>query len=91
VIPRSPCAVTTALKKNEAFLAELIRQGQSDGSISSGIDAENTARVMVCLTQGLRVVGKSDARCRSRRPSSVSPSSCSDSPAQKTHTDFSHN
>ncbi len=51
--------VTTALKKNEAFLAELIRQGQSDGSISSAIDAENTARVMVRLTQGLRVVGKS--------------------------------
>jgi len=51
--------VTTALKKNEAFLAELIRQGQSDGSISPAIDAENTARVMVCLTQGLRVVGKS--------------------------------
>lgn len=51
--------VTTALKKNEAFLAELIRQGQSDGSIPVAIDAENTARVMVCLTQGLRVVGKS--------------------------------
>jgi TetR/AcrR family transcriptional regulator, transcriptional repressor for nem operon len=51
--------VTTALKRNEAFLAELIQQGQSDGSISSAIDSENTARVMVCLTQGLRVVGKS--------------------------------
>jgi AcrR family transcriptional regulator len=51
--------VTTALKRNEVFLAELIQQGQSDGSISSAIDAEKTARVMVCLTQGLRVVGKS--------------------------------
>jgi TetR/AcrR family transcriptional regulator, transcriptional repressor for nem operon len=57
--PEIAARVTTALKKNEAFLAELIRQGQSDGSISSAIDAENTARVMVCLTQGLRVVGKS--------------------------------
>jgi TetR/AcrR family transcriptional repressor of nem operon len=52
-------SVTSALKNNEAFLAELIQQGQSDGSIPPAIDAENTARVMVCLTQGLRVVGKS--------------------------------
>jgi TetR/AcrR family transcriptional repressor of nem operon len=36
----------------------VIAQGQSDGSISSAIDAEDTARVLVCLTQGLRVVGK---------------------------------
>jgi AcrR family transcriptional regulator len=56
--PEIAARVTTALKKNEAFLAELIQQGQSDGSISSDIDAENTARVMVCLTQGMRVVGK---------------------------------
>lgn len=57
--PEIAVRVTTALKRNETFLAELIQQGQSDGSISSGVDAENTARVMVCLTQGLRVVGKS--------------------------------
>jgi AcrR family transcriptional regulator len=50
--------VTSTLQKNEALLASLIKQGQSDGSISSAIDAENTARVLVCLTQGLRVVGK---------------------------------
>ena len=51
--------VTASLGKNEAFLADLIREGQADGSISKGIDPEQTARVMVCLTQGLRVVGKS--------------------------------
>ena len=51
--------VTTSLGKNEAFLAGLIREGQEDGSISAAIDPEQTARVMVCLTQGLRVVGKS--------------------------------
>jgi TetR/AcrR family transcriptional repressor of nem operon len=50
--------VTSTLKKNEALLAGVIAQGQSDGSISSAIDAEDTARVLVCLTQGLRVVGK---------------------------------
>jgi TetR/AcrR family transcriptional regulator, transcriptional repressor for nem operon len=51
--------VTASLSKNEVFLADLIREGQADGSISSQVDPEQTARVMVCLTQGLRVVGKS--------------------------------
>jgi len=51
--------VNASIGKNEAFLADLIRQGQMDKSISAGIDPEATARVMVCLTQGLRVVGKS--------------------------------
>ncbi|MFN5278768.1 MAG: hypothetical protein ACK5DO_15690, partial [Bradyrhizobium sp.] len=51
--------VGATLARNEAFLADLIRQGQADGSIVDGIDAEDTARMMVCLTQGLRVVGRS--------------------------------
>jgi AcrR family transcriptional regulator len=51
--------VNASLGKNEAFLADLIREGQADKSIPAGIDPEETARVMVCLTQGLRVVGKS--------------------------------
>ena len=51
--------VNASIAKNEAFLADLIRQGQADGSIPDRIDSDATARVMVCLTQGLRVVGKS--------------------------------
>jgi TetR/AcrR family transcriptional repressor of nem operon len=50
--------VSDSLKKNEAFLAELIRQGQSDGSVPIGVNADDTASLLVCLTQGLRVVGK---------------------------------
>src|ERR1700730_13425877 len=50
--------VNASIAKNEAFLADLIRQGQADGSIPGRIDSDATARVMVCLTQGLRVVGK---------------------------------
>jgi TetR/AcrR family transcriptional repressor of nem operon len=49
--------VSDSLKKNEAFLADLIRQGQSDSSIPMRVNAEDTARLLVCLTQGLRVVG----------------------------------
>ena len=51
--------VSASLARNEAFLADLIRQGQADKSIPARIEAEETARVMVYLTQGLRVVGKS--------------------------------
>jgi TetR/AcrR family transcriptional repressor of nem operon len=50
--------VSDSLKKNEAFLADLIRQGQSDGSVPTRVNADDTARLLVCLTQGLRVVGK---------------------------------
>jgi TetR/AcrR family transcriptional regulator, transcriptional repressor for nem operon len=51
--------VNASIAKNETFLCGLIREGQADGSVPAGIDPEQTARVMVCLTQGLRVVGKS--------------------------------
>ena len=50
--------VTAALKRVENRLRELIRTGQSDGSISSGIDAEVSARALLCLLEGLRVIGK---------------------------------
>jgi TetR/AcrR family transcriptional regulator, transcriptional repressor for nem operon len=50
--------VAAVLRKNESFLAGLIRQGQSDGSVPSDIDADATSRLMICLTQGMRVVGK---------------------------------
>jgi len=50
--------VAAALARNEAMLADLIRQGQADGSIKIHVDAEATARMLLCLTQGMRVVGK---------------------------------
>jgi len=50
--------VNAQLKTNEAFIADLIREGQADGSIPGHVEADDTARLMICLTQGLRVVGK---------------------------------
>lgn len=50
--------VTSQLKTNETFIAGLIREGQSDGSIPDHVAADDTARLMICITQGLRVVGK---------------------------------
>ncbi|WP_035847954.1 TetR/AcrR family transcriptional regulator [Cupriavidus neocaledonicus] len=50
--------IAGALARNEAFLAELIRQGQEDGSIPAHVNVEATAQMLLCLTQGMRVVGK---------------------------------
>ncbi|WP_245330651.1 TetR/AcrR family transcriptional regulator [Bradyrhizobium sp. AS23.2] len=50
--------VNAQLKANEAFINGLIREGQADGSIPGHVGAEDTARLMICITQGLRVVGK---------------------------------
>ena len=50
--------VTASLHKSESLMADLIQQGQSDGSISAALDSATTARLMLCLLQGMRVVGK---------------------------------
>ncbi|WP_375509168.1 TetR/AcrR family transcriptional regulator [uncultured Caballeronia sp.] len=50
--------VTTALRHVETSLRNLVRLGQSDGSIPSRIDADACARVLACLLQGFRVIGK---------------------------------
>lgn len=50
--------VTAAANWMEGLFRELITVGQADGSIAETIDAATTARTLLCLTQGLRVVGK---------------------------------
>jgi AcrR family transcriptional regulator len=45
-------------KRREAHLGELLRQGQSEGSVPERIDRNGTAALMLCVLQGLRVVGK---------------------------------
>jgi TetR/AcrR family transcriptional regulator, transcriptional repressor for nem operon len=50
--------VTTALRNSERLMVDLIRQGQADGSIPAAIDSKVTAQLMLCLLQGMRVIGK---------------------------------
>jgi len=50
--------VKAALDKNERLMVDLIRQGQADGSIPATIDPKVTARLILCLLQGMRVIGK---------------------------------
>jgi TetR/AcrR family transcriptional regulator, transcriptional repressor for nem operon len=50
--------VTGALRNSETLMVDLIRQGQADGSIPAAVDSKVTARLMLCLLQGMRVIGK---------------------------------
>jgi AcrR family transcriptional regulator len=50
--------VTMALRNVETLLQALIRLGQSDGSIPCAVDADASARALLCMVQGFRVVGK---------------------------------
>lgn len=50
--------VSTAFASDQALIADLIRIGQSDGSVSPRIDADATALTFLCLTKGARLIGK---------------------------------
>ncbi|WOD13899.1 TetR/AcrR family transcriptional regulator [Paraburkholderia kirstenboschensis] len=50
--------VASVLKTLERRLVEAVRQGQADGSIMSGLDAESAGRLLLCVVQGMRVLGK---------------------------------
>ena len=42
----------------EERLVRLIREGQEDGSIPGHLDARGSARLLLCIVQGMRVLGK---------------------------------
>ncbi|WP_034294226.1 TetR/AcrR family transcriptional regulator [Herbaspirillum sp. RV1423] len=50
--------VAQTLDTHEQRLALFIRQGKEDGSISVQVDAASTARLLLCVLQGMRVIGK---------------------------------
>lgn len=50
--------VRAACARSEQFLVSVIRDGQADGSIAADIDSEVAGRLMLCIIQGMRVIGK---------------------------------
>jgi len=50
--------VAQSLDSHEQRLVQFIRQGQEDGSIASHVDVAATARLLLCILQGMRVIGK---------------------------------
>ena len=56
--PEMTKRVAAVLASQERRLVEFIREGQEDGSVSSRVDAAVTARLLLCVVQGMRVLGK---------------------------------
>ncbi|WP_407181129.1 TetR/AcrR family transcriptional regulator [Bradyrhizobium sp. STM 3562] len=56
--PEMAKRVVAVLAGHERRLVEFIREGREDGSISSHVDAGVTARLLLCVVQGMRVLGK---------------------------------
>lgn len=50
--------VSDQFAAHEQRLIDAIRQGQADGSVAAGIDAATTGRLLLCVVQGMRVLGK---------------------------------
>lgn len=50
--------VARSLDIHEKRLVQFIRQGQEDGSIAAHVEAATTARLLLCVLQGMRVIGK---------------------------------
>lgn len=50
--------VSSALSANERRLKAIIEQGQQDASISKAVEPGTTAKLMLALLQGMRVLGK---------------------------------
>ncbi len=56
--PEMAGKVTAALQRVEVRMRNLIQLGQADGSIPASVDAKAVATTLLCVLQGLRVVGK---------------------------------
>ncbi|EJJ28998.1 TetR/AcrR family transcriptional regulator [Rhizobium sp. CF142] len=50
--------VAAAFSADEKLMADLIRIGHADGTIPPTVDADATALTFLCLTKGLRVIGR---------------------------------
>jgi TetR/AcrR family transcriptional regulator, transcriptional repressor for nem operon len=50
--------ITSALQRTEKLFGDSIRLGHKDGSIPSSVEVASTARVLLSVTQGFRIVGK---------------------------------
>lgn len=50
--------VVASLQRIEHLLVDLVRQGQTDGSVAKNVNIDGMARTLLSLLQGFRVIGK---------------------------------
>lgn len=53
--------LSSLVQRWETQLSQMIEEGQQDGSVSLSIDPSVTAMVLIALTRGMRVLGKTGA------------------------------
>ena len=56
--PEVAARVAGVLQRYETRLADFVRLGQDDGSIPAHINGPVAARLLLCVMQGMRVIGK---------------------------------
>ena len=56
--PEAAKRIEDAFTSNEEFILDLILIGQADGSVTPSIDAASVAISLLCVMNGMRVVGK---------------------------------
>lgn len=56
--PEAAKRIEDAFTSNEEFILDLILIGQADGSVAPSIDAASAAISLLCVMNGMRVVGK---------------------------------
>lgn len=56
--PELRARIEKAVSVRESLILDTIRDGQADASIRAHVDAEATAKAMLCLLYGMRVIGK---------------------------------
>lgn len=67
VEPEIAQRVLASWRRIERVLLELLEQGEADGSIRPVDDKAATVRALLCLTQGMRIVGKGQAGVAMKR------------------------
>ena len=50
--------IEASIQRTETLLQRLVREGQKDGSVSQACNAKATARTLLSVLQGFRVIGK---------------------------------
>lgn len=58
VDPEISARVVSSFGRTKQLIASLIDQGKADGSVPETVDGEATAELMLCLLQGMRLIGK---------------------------------
>ena len=62
--PEVAARASDLLRRRETYVNTFLEQGQRDGSISPSVDRKGASHMIVCILQGMRVVGETGSSRR---------------------------